>query len=207
MVSIQSQQLADFLRSRGSTVHESLEFFARRASGTRGVFAAAPIACGECLLRLPKAAVLAACELDGCEWMPEGARNASPILRTALCLLRERALGEQSAWEPYLATIPDDRWLSQASKMIFSAGFNWKVVDQKWPAHEVAFDTFVPAAIAHFPDERLHDLRAPEGLRVLRRDAEHADVRLDLELRGLEVRSQHAYFSLRELAAAPMDVS
>ena len=47
-----------------------------------------------------------------------------------------------------LAAIPDDRWLSQASRMIFSAGFNWKVVDQKWPSHEAAFENFSPNAIA-----------------------------------------------------------
>ncbi len=77
----------------------------------------------------------------------------------------EAMLAESTILTPdALAAIPDDRWLSQASKMIFSAGFNWKVVDQKWPAHEVAFDTFVPAAIAHFPDERLHDLASDASI-------------------------------------------
>lgn len=63
-----------------------------------------------------------------------------------------------------LAAIPDDRWLSQASKMIFSAGFNWKVVDKKWPAHEVAFENFVPTAVVHFPDERLHELASDASI-------------------------------------------
>lgn len=63
-----------------------------------------------------------------------------------------------------LAAIPDDRWLSQASRMIFSAGFNWKVVDQKWPSHEVAFENFSPNAIAHFPDERLHALASDASI-------------------------------------------
>ena len=108
MVSVESERLATFLRSRGAHVHEDLEFFGRGPSGTRGVFAAAPIAKGELLLRLPRGAVLAACDAGdaACDWMPEGARNASPILRTALFLLRERALGEGSAWAPYMSTLP-----------------------------------------------------------------------------------------------------
>ncbi len=38
-----------------------------------------------------------------------------------------------------LTKIPDDRWLSKASQMIFNAGFNWKVVETKWPGFEDAF--------------------------------------------------------------------
>ena len=97
--------LADFLRSKGAFVHNGLDMFAHRASGIRGVFAAEPIAKGVLLLRLPRDAVLAACE-DDCEWMPEDARHFSPIIRTALSLLRERALGPCSSWYAYLATLP-----------------------------------------------------------------------------------------------------
>ena len=105
---MQSERLAAFLRGRGATVHESLEFFARRPSGTRGVFACAPIKQGELLLRLPKGAVLAACDLGSCGWMPDAVSTASPILRTALCLLRESALGERSSWAAYLETLPEE---------------------------------------------------------------------------------------------------
>lgn len=77
----------------------------------------------------------------------------------------EALLSESTILEPdALIAIPDDRWLSRAARMIFSAGFNWKVVDKKWPAHEVAFDNFVPAAVAHFPDERLHDLASDASI-------------------------------------------
>lgn len=41
-----------------------------------------------------------------------------------------------------LAATPDDRWLSAASKAIFNSGFNWKVVDNKWPGIEAAFWQF-----------------------------------------------------------------
>jgi len=41
-----------------------------------------------------------------------------------------------------LIQIPDDRWLSAMAKCIFQSGFNWKVVDNKWPAIEEAFHHF-----------------------------------------------------------------
>ena len=41
-----------------------------------------------------------------------------------------------------LAAIPDDRFLSCATKCIFNAGFNWKVVENMWPGFEAAFDGF-----------------------------------------------------------------
>ena len=47
----------------------------------------------------------------------------------------------------------DDRWLSTFSKAIFSAGFNWKVVDTKWPGFEAAFKGFDPAKVAMMDDE------------------------------------------------------
>jgi len=41
-----------------------------------------------------------------------------------------------------LAAIADDRWLSALSQSVFRAGFNWKVVDSKWPRFEEVFDGF-----------------------------------------------------------------
>lgn len=41
-----------------------------------------------------------------------------------------------------LAAIPDDRWLSKFTQMIFNSGFNWKVVESKWPGFEDAFAGF-----------------------------------------------------------------
>src|SRR5205085_507050 len=38
-----------------------------------------------------------------------------------------------------LAAIPDDRWLAAMSKRVFCAGFNWSVIDNKWPGFEEAF--------------------------------------------------------------------
>ena len=52
----------------------------------------------------------------------------------------------------------DDRWLSEFSKRIFQAGFNWKVVENKWDGFEAAFWNFNPvkcAEIDMFDMERL----------------------------------------------------
>jgi len=57
-----------------------------------------------------------------------------------------------------LATIPDDRWLSEISRRVFQAGFNWKVIDNKWPGFEEAFEGFTPARWALTSDEDLDRL-------------------------------------------------
>jgi 3-methyladenine DNA glycosylase Tag len=41
-----------------------------------------------------------------------------------------------------LAAIPDDRWLAMATRCIFQSGFNWKVIEAKWPGFEEAFEGF-----------------------------------------------------------------
>ena len=54
-----------------------------------------------------------------------------------------------------LARIPDDRWLSGMAKAVFRAGFNWKVVDNKWPDTEAAFEGFDPHHVAFLSDDEL----------------------------------------------------
>ncbi|MFZ1813312.1 MAG: DNA-3-methyladenine glycosylase I [Rhizobiaceae bacterium] len=41
-----------------------------------------------------------------------------------------------------LAAIPDDRFLSMATRCIFQSGFNWKVIEAKWEGFEEAFEGF-----------------------------------------------------------------
>jgi len=53
-----------------------------------------------------------------------------------------------------LAAIPEDRWLSQFTRSIFQAGFNWTVIDAKWDGFEAAFDGFDPEALAFADDTR-----------------------------------------------------
>ncbi len=63
-----------------------------------------------------------------------------------------------------LEAIPDDRWLSKASQMIFNAGFNWKVVEKKMPAMETAFDGFNLDKIAYWSDEDFDRLIADKSI-------------------------------------------
>jgi len=57
-----------------------------------------------------------------------------------------------------LRALGDDRWLAQMSKRVFQAGFNWKVIESKWPGFEEAFEGFEPARWAMASDEDLDRL-------------------------------------------------
>ncbi len=57
-----------------------------------------------------------------------------------------------------LEKIPDDRWLAAIAKSVFQAGFNWSVVENKWPDIEAAYDGFDPRAIAMQSDDDLDAL-------------------------------------------------
>ena len=52
-----------------------------------------------------------------------------------------------------LAATPDDRWLSSMSQRVFSAGFNWQVIENKWPGFEEAFHGFDVRWCAMMSDE------------------------------------------------------
>ena len=52
-----------------------------------------------------------------------------------------------------LKKIADDRWLADATKRIFQAGFNWKVVESMWPGFEEAFEGFDLGKCAMLNDE------------------------------------------------------
>ena len=73
-----------------------------------------------------------------------------------------------------LAAFPEDRWLAQISKCVFNAGFNWKVIEAKWPGFEEAFDGFDPARVAMWPDERLDQLAS--DTRIVRNGSKIASV-------------------------------
>ena len=63
-----------------------------------------------------------------------------------------------------LATIPDDRWLAMMSKCVFQAGFNWRVVESKWPRFEEVFEGFDPARMAFKTDEDLDTYLKQDGI-------------------------------------------
>src|ERR1700676_5228904 len=52
-----------------------------------------------------------------------------------------------------LAAIPDHRWLAEITRAVFQAGFNWQVIDNKWPGFEAAFQGFDPPLNAAMSEE------------------------------------------------------
>ncbi len=74
-----------------------------------------------------------------------------------------------------LAAIPDDRWLSEMTRRVFQAGFNWSVVDTKWPGFEAAFEGFEVNRCAMLNDDDLDRLLADP--RVVRNGAKIRSVR------------------------------
>src|SRR5438270_229497 len=72
-------------------------------------------------------------------------------------------------WEPdadrkALAKLPDDRVLAEMTKRVFSAGFAWSVIENKWPGFEKAFLGFKPAKLSFQPDEFWHALLEDKGI-------------------------------------------
>ena len=63
-----------------------------------------------------------------------------------------------------LTSIPDDRYLAEMTKAVFSAGFSWKVIENKWPGFEAAFDGFQPNRVAFYSDEDLDRLLSDKGI-------------------------------------------
>ena len=57
-----------------------------------------------------------------------------------------------------VAKLTDDRILSEFSKRVFQAGFNWQVVENKWPGFEEAFQGFDIGANALMSDDDLDRL-------------------------------------------------
>ncbi|MEM9179622.1 MAG: DNA-3-methyladenine glycosylase I [Pseudomonadota bacterium] len=63
-----------------------------------------------------------------------------------------------------LTKISDDRYLAEMTKAVFSAGFSWKVIRNKWDGFESAFDGFQPNRVAFYADEDLDRLLADKGI-------------------------------------------
>ncbi len=74
-----------------------------------------------------------------------------------------------------LAKIGDDRWLSMMTRCIFQAGFSWKVIENKWPGFEEAFEGFEPRRWKMMSDEDLD--RLVQDTRVVRNAQKLSSVR------------------------------
>ncbi len=57
-----------------------------------------------------------------------------------------------------VAETPDERFLSQMTKCVFQAGFNWKVIENKWDGFEEAFAGFDIDACAFLSDDAIDEL-------------------------------------------------
>jgi 3-methyladenine DNA glycosylase Tag len=57
-----------------------------------------------------------------------------------------------------LEKFADDRILAEMTRRVFSAGFAWSVIENKWPGFEKAFLGFTPAKLIFQPDDYWHAL-------------------------------------------------
>ncbi len=55
--------------------------------------------------------------------------------------------------DPKLLNRKDDRFLAGMAQVVFSSGFNWKVIANKWDGFEEAFFGFNPGRVAFFDDD------------------------------------------------------
>ena len=90
-----------------------------------------------------------------------------------------------------LLALGDDRYLSEMTRCVFRAGFVWKVIDNKWPGFEAAFDGFNPLVVAHYSDEKIDALT--QDTRIVRNRTKIQSVR-DNAVFILDVQQQHGSF-------------
>jgi 3-methyladenine DNA glycosylase Tag len=74
-----------------------------------------------------------------------------------------------------LAKVADDRVLAEMTQRVFSAGFAWSVIENKWPGFEKAFLGFKPAKLIFQPDDFWEALLS--DTRIVRNGAKIASVR------------------------------
>jgi 3-methyladenine DNA glycosylase Tag len=106
-------------------------------------------------------------------------RNFADIRKIAIARHGEDAVSRlahsakpKSAQE--LAATPDDRFLSMATRCVFQAGFNWKVIDSKWDGFEAAFAGFDLRRWSIASDDDIASLLADQ--RIVRNGAKIATV-------------------------------
>ncbi|MFV0297975.1 MAG: DNA-3-methyladenine glycosylase I [Hyphomicrobiaceae bacterium] len=63
-----------------------------------------------------------------------------------------------------LTHVPDDRALAEMTRRIFCSGFVWRVIGQKWPGFEIAFQGFDVHRLCFEPDEYWETLAGDETI-------------------------------------------
>ena len=112
----------------------------------------------------------------------------------------ERDLPHVSAPADLKAT-PDDRCLSLMTKCVFQAGFNWRVIENKWPDFETVFHGFDPHRMAFLDDEAIEVIG--RDVRIVRNMAKIVTVPANARF-VLDVSREHGGFG-RFLAEWPPD--
>src|SRR3974377_608565 len=74
-----------------------------------------------------------------------------------------------------LEKLGDERILAEMTQRVFSAGFAWSVIENKWPGFEKAFLGFKPAKLIFQPDDFWHALLSDTG--IVRNGAKISSVR------------------------------
>jgi 3-methyladenine DNA glycosylase Tag len=87
-----------------------------------------------------------------------------------------------------IAAIPDDRWLAEMTRGVFRAGFNWRVIDNKWPGFEAAFHGFDPKLNAAMSEEEF-DAHLKDT-RIIRNAQKVASVRANAQFL-VDLANQH----------------
>ena len=95
----------------------------------------------------------------------------------------------------------DDRYLAEMTKAVFRSGFVWKIIENKWPGFEEAFEGFDTMACAMLSDEDLEVLS--QDTRIVRNAKKIGAVRGNAQF-VREVKGSHGGFGAY-LAAWPED--
>lgn len=98
-----------------------------------------------------------------------------------------------------LARLKDDRALAEMTRRIFSAGFVWSVIENKWPGFEEAFLGFAPKRLLFQPEDFWHELT--RDTRIVRNGAKIMAVRDNARFMT-EIAAEHGSFG-KFLAAWP----
>ncbi|MBR1266259.1 DNA-3-methyladenine glycosylase I [Bradyrhizobium sp. AUGA SZCCT0222] len=90
-----------------------------------------------------------------------------------------------------LAKMSDDRILAEMTKRVFSAGFAWSVIENKWPGFEKAFLGFKPGPLTLQADEFWDALM--KDTRIVRNGAKIMSVRSNASF-VREIAKEHGSF-------------
>ena len=90
----------------------------------------------------------------------------------------------------------DADYFGRMSKAIFTAGLNWKMVENKWPAFEKAFFGFSPAKVARLTEKDVATLMKNQGIvrneKKIRATVENAKAILAIEKEFVARRPEEA---------------